>query len=113
LGELCLHFSTLIQIHGPIQADNREPMIIEKLLEHFLRRHKLSKDQELEIRIVLSALILVEDLKQRLSTSIRPLGLAATSKIEKQRDLFLFVLQTSQSPGKQLVELLLAIAIIH
>jgi len=112
LCELPLHPPPLLQVHRPVEAHDREAVLLQEVPQHVLRRHELGEDQVLQLRVVLIPLVLVEDAEQRLGPCVRPLGLTAAGQFEQQLDLLLLVLKASQANRQQFFQLLLAVLLL-
>ena len=84
-------------------------MLLQELPEHLLGGDELGEDQELQLRVVLLPLVVVEDVEQRLRSGVRTLGLAAAGEVEEQAHLALLVLEPRQADRQQVLPLLLGV----
>jgi len=109
LGEALLDSSSLVQVHRAVEADDREALLFQELPEHPLRGDELGEDQELQLRVVLHTLVVVEDVEQGLGTGVGTLGFATAGQIEEEPHLFLLILQTGQANLQQVLPLLLGV----
>ena len=73
-AKLPLDSPPLFQVHRPVEADDREAVLLQKVPQHVLRRNELGEDQVLQLRVVLFPLVLVEDVEQGLGPCVRSLA---------------------------------------